>query len=207
MKKILSLIIALALAFCAGFYVAGQVGGDGTTVFERITGITLPRITQSEEVTAEIVKAKLSERAELTTYSAEYTVTLGKNETKSIFKDVQLGITRNSILITAGGIVKVGYDIADINIEVDGNKIYVNLPDQAKLNDNYVIWDTVECDEHNNIFNMIEFEQYYNMIDEIESMGLKKAEAAGIYNAAEEHMKSIVELILAEFSGYEVEFV
>ncbi len=207
MRKILSLIIALALAFCAGFYVAGQVSGDGTTVFERITGITLPRITQSEEVTAEIVKAKLSERAELTTYSAEYTVTLGKNETKSIFKDVELGITRNSILITAGGIVKVGYDIADINVEVDGNKIYVNLPDQAKLNDNYVIWDTVECDEHNNIFNMIEFEQYYDMIDEIESMGLKKAEAAGIYNAAEEHMKSIVELILAEFSGYEVEFV
>ncbi len=207
MRKILSLIIALALAFCAGFYVAGQVSGDGTTVFERITGITLPRITQSEEVTAEIVKAKLSERAELTTYSAEYTVTLGKNETKSIFKDVQLGITRNSILITAGGIVKVGYDIADINIEVDGNNIYVNLPDQAKLNDNYVIWDTVECDEHNNIFNMIEFAQYYDMFDEIESMGLKKAEAAGIYNAAEEHMKSIVELILAEFSEYEVDFV
>ena len=176
---------------------------SGVTMFERITGITLPRITQGSEVTEETVKAKLSEMAELTTYSAEYTVTLGKNEVKRI-KSFELGITRNSILITAGGIVKVGYDIESIDVAVDENVIYVTLPEKAKLNDNYVIWDTVECDEHNNIFNMIEFAQYYEIVEEIERLGLEKAEAEGIYDCAAEQMKYLVEMALGTFDGYEV---
>lgn len=204
MKKLLALILVLIIAFAAGFWTAGQVDDmSGVTMFERITGITLPRITQGSEVTEEAVKAKLSEMAELTTYSAEYTVTLGKNEVKRI-KSFELGITRNSILITAGGIVKVGYDIESIDVAVDENVIYVTLPEKAKLNDNYVIWDTVECDEHNNIFNMIEFAQYYEIIEEIERLGLEKAEAEGIYESAAEQMKYLVEMALGAFDGYEV---
>ena len=98
----------------------------------------------------------------------------------------------------------MGYDIESIDVAVDENVIYVTLPEKAKLNDNYVIWDTVECDEHNNIFNMIEFAQYYEIIEEIERLGLEKAEAEGIYDCAAEQMKYLIEMALGAFDGYEV---
>lgn len=73
----------------------------------------------------------------------------------------------------------MGYDISDISIKVDDYKIYIALP-QAQLNDNYVIWDTVECEEKNNIFNPISFDQYQEFIDEIEEKGLSQVEEKGI---------------------------
>ena len=54
--------------------------------------------------------------------------------------------TTNSIEIKASGVVKVGYDMSKmvINVDNDSSKIYIKLP-EIQLNDNYVIWDTVTC--------------------------------------------------------------
>ena len=60
--------------------------------------------------------------------------------------------TTNSIEIKASGVVKVGYDMSKmvINVDNDSSKIYIKLP-EIQLNDNYVIWDTVTCSESNNL--------------------------------------------------------
>ena len=85
--------------------------------------------------------------------------------------------------LEGAGCVKVGYDVSDIKIRVDDDKIYISIP-EARLNDNYLIWDTLECSEANSILNPIEFSQYQEIIDEIEEMGLEEVESQGIYQSA-----------------------
>ena len=91
-------------------------------------------------------------------------------------------------------------------VDNQSGKIYIALPAAAVL-DNYVIWDSVECTESNNLLNPIDFAQYQVLIEEIEQDGLAKVEAEGIYDAARENAKRVVRNFLAGFDGFEVVFV
>ena len=204
------MLLVLALVFGAGYYVGRQKQKGEETVVdsdddEKID-LELPGETEKRVVTVEEVKTKLVELDELATYSGEYTVTLGKDETRYLLDDIAVPITTNSIEITCDGIVKVGYDVSDINVKVDDEKIYISLPESEVL-DNYVIWDSIECDEENNILNPIEFSQYQELIDEIEEKGLAQAEEQKIYDKAEENVKEIIEEFLACFDGYEIVYM
>ena len=91
-------------------------------------------------------------------------------------------------------------------VKVDDEKIYISIP-SAHLNDNYVIWDSLECNETNNILNPIEFSQYQDLINEIEQMGLKQVTEQGIYSKAEDNLKSLIEVFLSEFDDYEIVYM
>jgi hypothetical protein len=92
-------------------------------------------------------------------------------------------------------------------VKVDDDKIYISIP-EAKLHDNYVIWDSVVCNEKNNIFNPIEFSQYQELLGEIKEMGLNQVIELGIYDKAEENLKSLIEIFLAEFlDDYELVYM
>ena len=195
-KNLISMIIVLAVGFCIGYIVGKRAEFD----------LKLPGEVEKQVVTVEDVKSKIMEMAELTTYSGEYTVTMGKDETRYMFDDIKVLGTTNSVEITVSGVVKVGYDINEIEIRVDDDKIYIKLP-EAKLNDNYVIWDTLSYSESNNILNPIEFSQYEELVDEIEKKGLENVESEGIYQKAEENVKKIMDGFLSEFTDYEIEYV
>lgn len=205
--NMLLVLVVLGLSFGAGFITAKTLMNPKEVIVEKVVEkpveIKLPGEVEKRVITVEEVESKLKDMAELTTYSGEYTVTLGKEETRHILDNIELGMTTNSITITASGIVKVGYDISDINVKVDNFKIYISLP-EAKLNDNYVIWDTLECEEKNNILNPIEFSQYQEIVDEIEKIGLEDVEKRGIYKSAEKNLKKIINGFLSEFVDYEV---
>ncbi len=207
---ILLVLIVLGVSFGAGFITSRFLMKPKEVVVEKVVEkpveIRLPGEVEKRVVTVEEVESKLNEMAELTTYSSEYTVTLGKEETRHLMDDIKLAMTTNSITITASGIVKVGYDVSDISVKVDNFKIYISLP-EAKLNDNYVIWDTLECEEKNNILNPIEFSQYQEIVDEIEKMGLEDVEKKGIYKKAEKNLKKIMNGFLSEFVDYEVVYM
>lgn len=208
-KDSLVVLLVLALTFAAGYYVAGMdLGTEKEVVKKEKSGFDfrLPGEVEKRVVTVEEVEAKLTEMAELTTYSGEYTVTLGKDETRYLLDNIKILGTKNSIEITASGIVKVGYDMKDISVKVGDDKIYIAIP-KAKLNDNYVIWDTVECTEVNSILNPIEFAQYQDIIDEIEEKGLAEVEEQGIYDSAEENLKTIMNAFLSEFNDYEIVYM
>lgn len=195
-KNIIVMIIVLAVGFCIGYIVGKRPEFD----------LKLPGEVEKQVVTVEDVKSKIMEMAELTTYSGEYTVTMGKDETRYMFDDIKVLGTTNSVEITVSGVVKVGYDINEIEIRVDDDKIYIKLP-ETKLNDNYVIWDTLSYSESNNILNPIEFSQYEELVDEIEKKGLENVESEGIYQKAEENVKKIMDGFLSEFTDYEIEYV
>lgn len=95
---------------------------------------------------------------------------------------------------------------AYLELHNDSLKIYISLP-EAQVLDNYVIWDTVRCQEENNILNPIDFEQYQGIISEIEAEGLALAEADGIYEDAEANMETIICNFLSSFEDYEIVFL
>ena len=154
------------------------------------------------------IETKLVEIGELSTYSGEYSVTREADYSRYFIDDIKIPGTTNTVHIECEGIVKVGYNIDDVNIKVDNDsfKIYIGLP-EAAVNDNYVIWDTVKCVEANNFLNPIDFAQYQTLIDEIEADGLKQAEEKGIYKSAEDNVKKIIVNFLSGFDGFEIIFM
>ena len=72
--------------------------------------------------------------------------------------------------------------------------------------DNYLIWDTVNVSEKNNILNPIDFTQYQELIDEIEEDGLRIATEEGIYKKAKDNLKQLITGFLMGIE-YEIDFL
>ena len=216
MKKIFSIlsglvatVIVLGVAFGAGLLVGKYYFGKPQAEnAHKKNGfdLELPFVNEKRVVTVEEVEAKLYEIGELCTYSGEYSCTLAKDETRYLLDKMPIPGTTNSIEIDCKGIVKVGFNLSDINVKVGNDKIYVSIP-EAKVKDNYVIWDSVTCNESNSILNPIEFPQYQEIIEEIERKGLAEVENDGIYSKAEKHLRILIKAFLGEFSDYEVVFM
>ena len=198
--KIILSIFVLALTFVAGFQTA-NLRNEGKWKLEQKNNqsgidLKLPGENEKSIVTIEEVEAKLKGIAELSSYSGEYTVTYGRDSARYWLDNIKIFGTTNSIEIKASGVVKVGYDMSKmvINVDNDSSKIYIKLP-EIQLNDNYVIWDTVTCSESNNILNPIEFSQYEEIVDEIEQMGLEDVESCLLNNQLFENLYPYRELI------------
>ena len=115
--------------------------------------------------------------------------------------------TTNVIHIECQGIVKVGYNINEIGIRInnDSHVIYLSVPNATVL-DNYLIWDTANVSEKNNILNPIDFSQYQELIDEIEEDGLRIATEEGIFKKAEDSLKQLITGFLMGIE-YEIDFL
>ena len=170
--------------------------------------LELPAEVEKRIVTVEEVEVVLVDISQFSTYSGEYTTTKSAEYTRYFLDNIAVPGTTNTINLECKGIVKVGYDVEEITIEVDNDsqKIYISLP-APKVLDNYVIWDTVKCQEENNILNPIDFEQYQTLIAEIEEDGLALVEADGIYADAEENMMTIIRNFLSGFEDFEIVFL
>ena len=156
----------------------------------------------------EEIEVALVDISQFSTYSSEYTATKSAEYTRYFLDNIAVPGTTNTITIECNGVVKVGYEVEDIEIKVDNDslKIYISLP-EPKVLDNYVIWDTVRCQEENNILNPIDFEQYQGLISEIEAEGVALAEADGIYENAEANMETIILNFLSGFEDFEIIFL
>ncbi|MCF0123535.1 MAG: DUF4230 domain-containing protein [Ruminiclostridium sp.] len=212
-KSTIAVLIVLAIVFGAGFF-AGNIYSEKSKSGETITSgddgfdFRLPGETEKRVVTEESVKVVLKDTSQFSTYSGEYESVREVESTRHVLDDIPVLGTKNQIRIECTGIVKVGYDVENIKVEVDNDslKIYIKLP-EPKILDNYIIWESVQCQEKNNILNPIEFEQYQTMIDEIEADGLAQVEEKGIYADAEKNMKTIIQSFLSKFEGYEIIFM
>lgn len=205
-----SALVLLAFAFGSGFYLATRRGEKTEVVEKEVAAfdMALPREVEKRVVTVEEVSGRLVEISQFSTYSEEYNVSKSADYTRYLLNDIPVPGTTNTVAINCSGIVKVGYDVSSITPTVDNESrtIYISLPTPAVL-DNYVIWDSVNCTEANNILNPIDFSQYQTMIAEIEDMGLAQAESDGIYKAAEDNIKVVIQSFLAGFDEYEIVFI
>ena len=202
-------VVIAGLGFGGGYWYCMQQESEVAEIVEDTTlDLKLPGEVEKRIVTVNEIETRLVEIGELSTYSGEYSVTREADYSRYFIDDIEIPGTKNTVHLECEGIVKVGYDVNDviINIDNDSYKIYIGLP-EATMNDNYVIWDTVKCVETNNILNPIDFAQYQSLIDEIEADGLKQAEEQGVYLAAEENLKNIIVNFLSGFEDYEIVFM
>lgn len=207
---ILSAIIVIGSAFVGGYY----VGINQTPEYEVVENtvaendVQLPGEVEKSIVTVDEIKSKLKEISEFSTYESEYEVTKGKEYVRHMLDDIAVPGTANEVTLKCKGVVKVGYNLSEINPVVDPESgiIYIALP-EIKVNDNYLIWDTMECVEDNNILNPIDFAQYKELATEMETQGLKDAESKGIYAKGEEYVKELIVNFLGCFYDYEVKFI
>ena len=208
----LATIVLLAGMFGAGYFVGSQPSDELEVVVDpnppQVLDLLLPAEVEKRVITEEEVISKLVECSHLTTYSGEYTVSKTGEYTRYMLDDIAIPGTTNSISIDCSGVVKVGCDIKTITPTIDNESytIYIALPEFTVL-DNYIIWDTVVCQETNNVLNPIDFSQYQAFISEMEEMGLEDVETKGIYQAAEENFKTIIVGFLSGFEDYSIVFL
>lgn len=208
---IISFLIISVVLFGAGFLVGKHYGTRTDVIDNPSSGafdLKLPGEGEKRIITVDEVETKLVEIGQLSTYSGEYSVTKAADFSRYFIDEITIPGTTNTIHIECQGLVKVGYDMESISPTIDNEskKIYIALP-EAKVLDNYIIWDTVTCSEKNSILNPIDFAQYQTLISEIEDQGLKQAEDKGLYDKAEEHVKVITQNFLSVFHDFEIVFL
>lgn len=206
----MKVIKKFALGFVGGYWYHSQKIEDKADVVVDDTTPDVKLLGEKEKsiVTLDEVRTKLVAIGELSTYSGQYTVKKGRDFFRNVLDDIRIPWTTNNVTIECEGIVKVGYDVNEIGVDIDDKSytIYISLP-EATVNDNYVIWDSVICKEDNNPFNPIDFEEYKLLIEEIEEEGLSQSEEQEIYKAAEENIKNIIVNFLSGMDDYQVKFL
>ncbi len=176
-----------------------------------------PVIKTHTVVYAENVREVMQSVAELATYSYEYT---GKAELVSVkqmdvtipFTDEVIGQaelpgTRHTIKMTYSGSVKAGFDMQNVEIEVDeaNLNIHVTLP-EVKILSSGIDSNSIQVIEENALFNQITAEEMNQMRAEREAVELEKAIDNGIFDKALDNAKKVIRKVLSRFSDYEVVF-
>ena len=158
------------------------------------------------EITDAHIEETMTQISELATMSFEYSNQKTVTDTRKIFGFDIPGTTK-TVNIVYSGVIKVGYDVTDISCKVDDAKktLTFTLPQPTVL-DNYIILDTLQCTDGNNILNPIGSEDIIGYFGEIEAEELARAEENGIYANAEEQLKSIIEHYFASFPDYTILF-
>ena len=157
---------------------------------------------EEETITIAIIEEKLDEIAELATAIFEYSGVLTKDNYKELFKtEINIPFTKNEIKIQYNGVIKVGYDLEQIDYEIEekSKKIYMSLPEPS-VTDHYMKQDELVFEQKNNILNPISIEQINNYLVSIEKEELLRAEKEGIYKVAEEKIKMIIKNFLSEYA-------
>ena len=149
---------------------------------------------------------KLQSIGQLVTYSYEYSNVREIKDSKQIF-GWNIPGTTHTIQLKYNGKIKVGYEVADIQVSVDNDTktIYVTLP-EPKITDNYIDMDNLSYAEQNNIFNPISGDEITGELDNIKADALDRAENAGIYELAEGYAKAQISGLFEAFDGYSVKF-
>lgn len=207
--RILLTITVLMVAFAAGFLYCKNKGFVVTMSSAQGNeyDLTLPKETERRIITVDEIKVLLADIGGFSTYSGIYSTTKEADYTRFLLDKVPIPETTNVIHIECQGIVKVGYNINEIGIRInnDSHVIYISVPNATVL-DNYLIWDTVNVSEKNNILNPIDFTQYQELIDEIEEDGLRIATEEGIYKKAKDNLKQLITGFLMGIE-YEIDFL
>ena len=159
-----------------------------------------------QQITNVTVERRLEAIGELATYSMAYS---GHTEVRSARQVLGLDVpgTRNSVEIAYSGTIKVGYEVADIRADVDGEAgiIHITLP-EVKVISNAIDEESLQYVERNNIFNPIRGDAAASYLEDIRKKELEKAVEMGLYDKARENAEAIIGENLAQFSGYSVAF-
>ena len=161
-------------------------------------------ITEQQKISVSEIESVVAECAQLTTVTYTSAQVADSEESRYLFDDIAILGTSNSITVTCDDVVSVWYDLDDVTVRIDGEVIYVALPEPQA--DSHILLDTVEVDEDNCIFNPIDYDQYRNLYSGIEANALENAIDHGIYEQAQTNMESVLRAFIGQITDYEVVF-
>ena len=105
-------------------------------------------------ITSDLLTTKLQNVSDLATLRYKYT-NMGKFEQATDFYGWTVPFMTKSFIISYDGVILAGVDLSEAEIQVDGNKVTVHLP-EAKIISHEIDEDSIEVfDETRNIFNQI----------------------------------------------------
>lgn len=90
--------------------------------------LKIPGEVEKRIVTIDEVETKLVEIGELSTYSGKYTVTKEADYSRHFMDEIKIWGTENTVHLECEGIVKVGYDVHEIGVNIDNESytIYIS---------------------------------------------------------------------------------
>ena len=209
MRDTILVLLVIGVSFGGGYAFCKYYKTESVAIEDENTGIDLklPGEVEKRIVTVEEVESKLVEMSNLSTYSSEYTVLKSADYTRYLLDDIPVPGTTNTITLECDGVVVVNYDVYEMvpTVDTKSQTIYISIPEPSSITNN-IDWDGVRVVEKNNILNPIEFEQYHTLISEAKELGLSQAENGGLYEAAEQNVKIIIENYLSGFE-YDIKFI
>ena len=209
MRDTILVLLVIGVSFGGGYAFCKYYKTESVAIEDENTGIDLklPGEVEKRIVTVEEVESKLVEMSNLSTYSSEYTVLKSADYTRYLLDDIPVPGTTNTITLECDGVVVVNYDVYEMvpTVDTKSQTIYISIPEPSSITNN-IDWDGVRVVEKNNILNPIEFEQYHTLISEAKELGLSQAESGGLYEAAEQNVKIIIENYLSGFE-YDIKFI
>ena len=209
MRDTILVLLVIGVSFGGGYAFCKYYKTESVAIEDETTGIDLklPGEVEKRIVTVEEVESKLVEMSNLSTYSSEYTVLKSADYTRYLLDDIPVPGTTNTITLECDGVVVVNYDVYEMvpTVDTKSQTIYISIPEPSSITNN-IDWDGVRVVEKNNILNPIEFEQYHTLISEAKELGLSQAESGGLYEAAEQNVKIIIENYLSGFE-YDIKFI
>lgn len=168
---------------------------------------TSERVTDKTSVNSTMIRYQLEAVEELVTQKFTYTDKGEMSDSRQLFS-YDIPLTSHSVQIIYSGVVKAGYDLSAIGIDVDsqGRRILIELPDPV-ITDNYIDQDSIQYIEKNNIFNPIHPEDVNAFLEELRQGKEEIAVEEGLFTEAEANAKKVITDCLRVFEGYTVEFV
>ena len=141
MRKFLTFLLAIAM-FAGGFYVCYKI--QNFELFK--DGDKTYNITEIEE--------QIDKISDLTTLKYRRTDTAQfKEDKKKLFDKLDIPFTDKSLLVQYDAVVKLGTDLDNMNIEVDGDTINVEIT-SCEVRDIYIVEDSWKyLDSTSYIFN------------------------------------------------------
>ena len=142
----LTRLIVVIIVLCGLMIGAGYLAGKGSG-------------NEKQELSAVVVKNRITEIAELATVTYSYTE-LGQYESSKEFYGAKVPFTTNKFILTYDGVIKAGVDVSKAQIEEQGGTVTVRLPDAQVLSHEIDESSVKIFDEKTSIFNPFTVEDY-----------------------------------------------
>ncbi len=215
MKKLTAIVLTICtLAVCGTqiykIYTKKDMYSESLAAVTETVGKFIPQ--EKIQITEVEIRHELQKLGELVTCALEYEGKDELSDSKTLW-GYDIPGTKHTIDVAYEGVVKVGYEFDDIEIEVDNDthKIHITLPKPKVICDgvdNETVKTSTETSFLSNIINPVESGEVTEHLQKIEAKELDKAiQEDKIFNLAEDSAKEQITALLKSFEelGYEVE--
>ena len=177
-STIVAALAILAAVFSIGVFVHNQSTRGSKAAQEPASIDAIEFVVEETTITNETVEEALEPAGDLVTLAYHYTNASTVSDVKKFF-DFEIPLTESRAVFTYAGVVKVGYDLSEIGIEVDNDTktITLTLPAQ-KIVSNEIDFDSFEyVVEESSVFNPQTMSESTAAIDDLKDDAEKLVKA------------------------------